>query len=107
MAINKIISEKQLNYIETLYLYARLEDFIDYTSTALDHHIGVCVTYRKVQGLYRQEKYGYMLDWFKDNLLHSGKFIGEAKGRSWYEFENYRLGIMPFETAYRAKQFNV
>ena len=114
MAINRIVTKKELNYIETLYLYANLEDFIDYNSTALDWLVGEVnqrthkrITKKDILNEYASEKYSYMLEYIYDTLLHSAKFLGNKKARDWYELENYRLGIMSFDTAKKSNQFNV
>jgi len=39
--------------------------------------------------------------------IYSAEYIGEAKGRMWYRTENYRIGIMDYDLAKRANQFNV
>jgi len=114
MVINKIITEKELNYIETLYLYANLEDFITKDSHALDWLIGEInqktnkrITFKDVEPLYSEEKYSHMLSYVYDTLLHSARYLGDASGRSWYEFDNYRIGIMDYKKAKIANQFNV
>jgi len=115
MAINRIVTQKELNYIETLYLYANLETFLSYKSTALDWLIGEevpntvngYITPEQVRNMYDEEKYLMMLEYVQDTLLHSAKFLGSKGGRDWYELESYRLGIMPFGKAKKANQFNV
>ena len=114
MAINKIISEKTLNYIETLYLYTNLETFITKNSHALDWLIGEqnqrtnkLITFKDVDKMYNEEKYHHMLTYLYDTMLHSAEYLGEVKARSWYKFDNYRLGIMDFQTSKKSNQFNV
>ncbi len=85
----RIITKKELNYIETLYLYCNIEDFV---SDSEDNH----PTYN----------YWIMKKWIEDTMLHSAKHLGTAKGREWYKFDNYRLGIMEYDTAKAANQFN-
>ena len=87
MAINKIITEKTLNYIETLYLYANLQDFIE-----SDDPIG---------------SYAKALDLYFNKNLDSSKFLGTSHGRDWYQLPNYRIGIMEYDKAIIANQFNV
>jgi len=87
MAINKIITEKTLNYIETLYLYANLQDF-----HPSEDPIG---SYTDVLNLY-----------FDKNLSLS-KFLGTSHGRDWYQLPNYRIGIMEYDKAKIANQFNI
>jgi hypothetical protein len=114
MAINKIITEKELNYIETLYLYANLEQFITKDSHALDWLIGENnqktnkrITFKDVESLYAGEKYTHMLTYVHDTLLHDAKYLGDSHGRSWYELDNYKLGIMDYDKSKKANQFNV
>ncbi len=85
----RIITKKELNYIETLYLYCNIEDFV---SDSEDNH----PTYN----------YWIMKKYIEDTMLHSAKHLGAAKGREWYKFDNYRLGIMEYDTAKIANQFN-
>jgi hypothetical protein len=98
---NKIITEKELNYIETLYLYANLEDFVDevpsllYDGNILDGNI-----------LDGYGRYMEMMKYMNDTLFYKGKYIGEAQGRDWYKFDNYRIGVMQYLKAKRANQFN-
>jgi len=114
MVIDKIITQNELNYIETLYLYANLEDFISYKSTALNHYLGQNnqltnkkITQKDIDNLYGEEKYTYMLEYVHDTMLHEAEYLGEVKARSWYKFDNYRLGIMNYDTAKKSNQFNV
>jgi hypothetical protein len=113
MAINKIITKKQLNYIETLYLYTNLEDFITETYTDFDFLIGeekepdVYITAKDLEEMYSGKKYDIMLQYVYDNLLHLGKYLGDSNGRMWYKLPNYRIGIMPHDKAKKANQFNV
>ena len=85
----RIITEKELNYIETLYLYCNIEDFLSDTE-------------------YNHPTYNYwsMKKYIEDTMLHSAEYLNEAKGRSWYKFPNYRMGIMEYDTAKKANQFN-
>ncbi len=89
MAINKIITEKTLNYIETLYLYTNLEQFSHTLESSPN------------------DKYVHVLTDIHDTLLCNAKYLGESKGRMWYKLPNYRLGIMDYEKAKKANQFNV
>ena len=114
MVINKIITQNELNYIETLYLYANLEDFITYKSSALDHYIGQTnqlthkkITKKYIDNMYGAEKYIYMLEYVHDTMLHTAEYLGNSSGRDWYKFDNYRLGIMSYDTAKKSNQFNV
>ena len=112
MVINKIITEKTLNYIETLYLYTNLEQFITHTSTAHDWLLGEekengRVTQSDIQNIYDSEKYTLMMSYVYDNLLSTAEFLGRSKGRDWYKLPNYRIGIMDYDKAKRSNQFNV
>jgi hypothetical protein len=113
MAINKIITEKTLNYIETLYLYANIEDFIEYTSTSHDWLLGEpkengqLITLKDIQNTYESIKYTKMMEYTYDNLLSTAQFLGHSSGRDWYKLPNYRIGIMDFDKAKRSNQFNV
>jgi hypothetical protein len=113
MTINKIISEKELNYIETLYLYANLETFLTYDSTAYEWLIGeekpsgsiICA--KDLEYKYSCDKYSMMMDYVYDTMLHKAEYLGTVKSRAWYKFDNYRLGIMDFQVARNSNQFNV
>jgi len=114
MAINKIITQKELNYIETLYLYANLEDFITKESNALDWLINEVnqktqklITFEDVESLYDHEKYTNMLSYVYDTLLFDAELLGDSNGRFWYKLDNYRIGIMDFDKAKSSNQFNV
>jgi hypothetical protein len=114
MINDKIVTEKQLNYIETLYLYANLEDFVEYESNALDwllgevnQHTHKMIGRKDILNLYSSEKYSLMMDYIYDTMLHSAEFLGDSKGRAWYKFTNYRLGIMDYDTAKKSNQFNI
>jgi hypothetical protein len=115
MAINRIVTEKELNYLETLCLYANLEEFITKDSHALDWLIGETnqktnklITIVDIENMYGEEKYKHMLGYIYDTLLINAKeYLGDGNGRSWYEFDNYKLGIMEYDKANKANQFNV
>lgn len=111
MASNKIISEKELNYIETLYVYANLEDFLirdtGYIDDARNLFMLDDVTDTTILEKQSHELYSDNLEYIYDTMLHDAKYLGSAKGRSWYELDNYRLGIMDFMTAKKSNQFNV
>jgi len=111
MVINKIITEKELNYIETLYLYANLEDFLiretGYVDDARKSYMLDDVEDAVILEKQSHELYSDNLEYIYDTMLHSAKYLGSAKGRIWYELDNYKLGIMDFVTAKKANQFNV
>jgi len=106
MAINKIITEKTLNYIETLYLYANLQDFITKTSTSHDWLHGD-LSPKKIEQMYAHDKYSLMMGYVYDTLLHTAEHVGESNGRTWYKMDSYRLGIMNFDLAKKSNQFNI
>ena len=113
MISSKIVTEKTLNYIETLYLYANLQDFITYESTAYDWLLGEeksngqCIGIKDLESMYEFDKYKRMMDYVYDTLLSSAEFLGHSKGRDWYKFPNYRLGIMDYDLSKRSNQFNI
>ena len=109
-----ILSEKELNYIETLYLYCNLEDFIEYESKALDWLIGTVnnytnkiVTKKDIDNLYANERYDMMVEYIEDNILYSANSLGFSNGREWYDLGYCRIGIMDYDLAKRSNQFNV
>lgn len=85
----KIITQKEKNYIETLYLYFNIEN-----ASLADKKIDDVVRYYNVLG--------YMTD----NMFPNAKYLNEAKGRSWYQFPNYRLGIMDYDKSKKLHYFN-
>ena len=101
MVINKIITQKELNYIETLYLYCNLQDF----ATEINF-IGFDGSF-SVDDIQSGIVYRHMLAYYYDTLLSSSEYIGESNGRMWYKFDNYRLGIMDYELAVKSNQFNI
>ncbi len=84
----KIITQKEKNYIETLYLNFNLENVSD---NDIDHPT---------------LKYYNILSYMADTMFPNAVFLGISKGRNWYQFPNYKLGIMDYDTAKNAKQFN-
>jgi len=111
MAINKIISEKTLNYIETLYLYANLQDFLlrdpNYIKDARNNYLLDDVPDSHIVERESSMLYSENLGYIYDTLLHTAEFIGNSHGRMWYKLPNYRLGIMDYDLAKRSNQFNV
>jgi len=113
MAMNAIVTQKELNYIETLYLYCNLQDFLKITYTHNDWLFGEekkngqPILQADIDELYDHDRYEHMLGYIHDTLLIHAEYIGEAKGRMWYRLPNYRLGIMDFKKAKKANQFNV
>jgi len=88
MTDKKIITEKERNYVETLYLYFNLEDASD---NEQDHP---AVQWLNVMG------------YVNDVMFPTAKYLAKAGGRTWYQFKNYRLGIMSYDKAKKANQFN-
>jgi hypothetical protein len=114
MSNTHILAEKELNYIETLYLYCNLEDFIEYESKALDWLIGTVnnhtnriVTKKDIDNLYANERYDMMVEYIEDNILYSANSLGFSNGREWYDLGYCRIGIMDYDLAKRSNQFNV
>jgi len=87
-----MITKKELNYIETLYLYCNLETFCDPS-----------IQYHDIDDYGR---YILFMKWAKDCYLPDAVPLGESKGRMWYKFPHYRIGIMDFRIAKKANQFN-
>ena len=106
MVVNKIITEKELNYIETLYVYANLESFITQKYTSKDF-LMPDISFNELQDIYAHDKYGLMLGYVHDTILSEAEYLGNTKGRDWYKLDNYRLGIMDYEKAKKSNQFNV
>lgn len=95
----RIVVQKELNYIETLYLSCNLQDFtasIEFKDLDINPDIPPLSAYNIV------------LDYRVSNMIehYSAKFLGTAKGRDWYQFEDYRLGIMSYDLAKRSNQYN-
>jgi hypothetical protein len=98
---NVIITKKEINYIDTLYLSCNLEDFfypslvsgldkIDLTDVELD----------------KSHKYRWFYNYVVVPMLKKAEYLGIADGREWYSFDLYRVGIMDYEKAKRANQHN-
>ena len=94
----KIITEKELNYIETLYLSCNLQDFLKEMVTLDNMLLDVNIT--------PPIAYDLFMDYYSQYLADYGKYLGDAKGRSWYQFKNYRVGIMQYDRAKKANQYN-
>ncbi len=84
----KIITQNERNYIETLYLNFNIEN----ASNSEDDHSSV--------------KYLNVMAYINDVILPHGKCLGSADGRTWYQFDNYRMGLMSYDKAKNANQFN-
>ena len=106
MVVNKIITEKELNYIETLYIYANLESFVLEKYTSKDF-LMPDVSFDELQDIYDHDKYRLMLGYVHDTIISKAEYLGNSKGRDWYKLDNYRMGIMDYEKAKKSNQFNV
>jgi len=115
-----ILAEKELNYIETLYLYCNLEDFISFSirdkyndnwskhwSFFIEELGGLDKFELAVSNSVNGDCYEFMYDYISDTLLSQSKILGLSNGRTWYDFSNYRLGIMDYDKAKRANSYNV
>jgi hypothetical protein len=91
---NFILTEKELNYVETLYLSCNLEDF-DY---CFDQDVK-----------FENPKYqfDFALSVLAEQELHSAEFLGVSGHREWYDLGLYRLGIMDYDQAKKSNQYNV
>ena len=120
MANTHIVTEKELNYIETLYTYCNLQDFVSHTTQQLyreESEKKYELLVEELGGIHKyqeavlmstaEECYKYMLQYVADTLLGSCKFLGTSKGRDWYDLGYCRLGIMDYHVARKANQFNV
>lgn len=99
MKDNIIVSENELNYIETLYLSCNLQDFVKQINFT-DYDINIDMP--------AQRAYDLVLEYLVviPSEHYQLTFISEAKGRLWYQGQNYRLGIMPYDRAKKANQYN-
>lgn len=88
MTDKKMITQKELNYIETLYLYCNLQDFAN-----SDDHPTL--------------KYFNVRSWLENVLLFDCKHTSDANGRKWYKCPNYNIGIMDYNIAKSSNQFNI
>lgn len=84
----KIITQIEKNYVDTLHLYCNLEDFID------------------DKNQHETIKYFNMYKYIAGTMLITAEKQKDADGREWYGFDNYRLGIMEYDKAKIANQFN-
>jgi len=91
MADTAIITKKELNYVETLYLYANLNEFINPSE------------YPNIDGY---GSYIIMMKWIYDNLLHSAELLSTTPTKTIYKLPNYRLVITDYATAKRSNTFN-
>ena len=98
MSDRKIITEKELNYIETLYLYCNIEDFVSMIKFT-DYDINL-------NNISTNSAYNMMKEYVLPSMFNDENSIGISKGRNWYKFKEYRIGIMPHDMAKNANQFN-
>ena len=92
MADTVIIPQKELNYIETLYLYANLEDFIK--------PVGL-------EELDPKGKYIMMMKWVYDNILIHARMLSSTDSVTIYKLPNYRLLIREYDVAKKSNTFNI
>lgn len=85
-----ILPQNEKNYVETLYLYINLEN----ASTA------------DLKTEHSTLRYFNVVSYMSDNMFPNAICLGESKGRTWYQFPNYRLGIMDYDKAKIVKQYN-
>jgi len=114
-----MIAEKELNYIETLYLYCNIEDFVkgEYTLSEFEgFYPSFCGSYiangcvdldgEKFE-FDGSPSYNYMLRYIDSTIFSSSEELGsDRNGYYWYRTANYRIGIMGYERAKRSNQFN-
>jgi hypothetical protein len=84
----RIITQKEKNYIETLYLNFNLEN-------ASDNEADNATL-----------RYYNVLSYMTDTMFQNAVALGDGDGRTWYKFPNYRIGIMSYDKAKIANQFN-
>jgi len=65
MVVNKIITQKELNYIETLYVYANLESFITKKYTSKDFMLHD-ISKEALEDIYNEDKYNLMMSYVYD-----------------------------------------
>ncbi len=106
MVVNKIITQKELNYIETLYVYANLESFISKKYISKDFLLSD-ISRKELDDIYGEDKYRLMLGYVHDVIISNAEYLGCTRGRDWYKMDNYRIGIMGYWEAKKANQFNV
>jgi hypothetical protein len=92
MADTAIITQKELNYIETLYLYANLNEFIN------------PVDFPEIDG---HGAYIIMMKWVHDNLLVHAELLSSTPTKIIYRLPNYRLLISEYDIAKKSNTFNV
>lgn len=88
-----IIPQKEINYIDTLYLSCNLQDHYAWT---------------EIDGVHLDEHYRYFYQrkTLENIYLRGVKLLGEANGYEWYQLPNYRLGLMDYAKAKRSNQPN-
>ena len=120
MSDTHILSEKELNYIETLYLYANLQDFVSsgirekyndnwskHWSFFIEELGGFDKFELAVSNSVDSDCYEFMYDYYYDTLLSQSDFLGFSNGRYWYDLKYCRIGIMDYDLAKKSNQFNV
>ena len=96
-----ILPQKEKNYVDTLHLSCNIEDFIAGSPCHVIYETPV--TDYRIEGYYA---YKTMLSYLFDTLLDGCENLGTANGRSWYKVEKYTLGIMDYDKAKTANQYN-
>lgn len=84
-----IIPDKELNYIDTLYLYANAEELIE------EDKIDVIDAYNEVCRTILFEKYP------------DSEQTGYANNRRWFDTPNFRIGVMDYELAKKLNQYTL
>lgn len=97
-----MISQNELNYIETLYLYANLQDFFDNNIASYTF-----LSDEDIKNLDAIRRYDMVLSYVYDTILVNADYIGDSAGRMWYKTPNYRFGIMEYDDAKKTNQYNV
>ena len=106
---NVIITKKEINYIDTLYLSCNLEDF--FTLSMLPIVEGLS-TLEKVTkefediDLSPNHRYRWFYEYALVPMLEESQYLGISDGREWYSFDLYRIGIMDYDKAKKANQHN-
>lgn len=99
MADTMIISEKELNYIETLYLSANLQDFDTRPPhTHLDIHLDE-IPQKEIDYQYGSLRCAYMYNYFLDTLPIDNTPPKLANGYEWFSTPDYQIGFMPYDKA--------
>jgi len=93
MNSDRIIPEKEKNYIDTLYLSCNLQDH--YLTLQID---GVPIA--------EYSRYDFQKMYFFSTILPGAPGLGDSSGYEWYKMPNYRIGFMDYYKAKRTNQPN-